>query len=284
MRRISHTSSSVGFAADVCSQPQCRAVSPRTAVRIIPCLDIRAGRVVKGTQFRDLVDSGDPAELAARYEAEGADEIALLDISATQEDRKAAPDTVASVRDAISIPLTVGGGIRSVSDACRLLESGADRVSINSAAVRDPSLVGELSRRFGVQCVVVAIDVKKSGTEGVCAWNVCIEAGTIMCTGLDVAAWARRCSLEGAGEILLTSIDRDGTASGYDLPLLRNVCGSIEVPVIASGGASRPEHFLGGIEAGARAVLAAGVFHRGELKIETLKRYLSAQDVEVRPC
>jgi len=272
----------VADATDGDSPCRCRTASPGTAVRIIPCLDIRAGRVVKGRRFRDLVDSGDPAELAARYEAEGADEIALLDIRATRENREPARDTVTSVRDAISIPLTVGGGIRSVSDACGLLDSGADRVSINSAAVRDPSLVGQLARRFGVQCVVVAIDAKKTDTAGADAWEVWTGAGATY-TSLDAGEWARRCALEGAGEILLTSIDRDGTASGYDLPLLRNICGSIRVPVIASGGASRPAHFLGGIEAGARAVLAAGVFHRGELEIKTLKRYLLAHDVEVRP-
>ena len=252
-----------------------------TAIRIIPCLDVKAGRVVKGTRFVNLVDSGDPAALAQRYEAEGADEIALLDISATQEDRNTTLDSVVAVREVLSIPLMVGGGVRSVSDACRLLDSGADRVSINSAAVRNPSILRDLATRFGVQCVVAAIDAKRMVKDDKVRWTVWIEAGSVD-TGLDAVEWARRAAGEGAGEILLTSIDRDGTGQGYDLELLRQLCAAVKVPVVASGGASQYSDFLKGINAGARAVLAAGVFHRGEIEIGALKDYLYEQGVEVR--
>ncbi|MCX7027558.1 MAG: imidazole glycerol phosphate synthase subunit HisF [Spirochaetes bacterium] len=248
-----------------------------TATRVIPCLDIKGGRVVKGVKFENLVDSGDPCILAARYEAEGADEIALLDISATLEERKTALGAVAAVRAAISIPISVGGGIRSLEDAQRLLEAGADRVSVNSAAVRNPDLVSRLAGRFGVQCVVVAIDARRGGS----GWEVVVDAGTTG-TGLDVIAWARTCAENGAGEILLTSIDRDGTGLGYDVDLVRAVAEASGIPVIASGGAILPKHFLDGVEAGASAILGAGVFHRGELSILELKEYLSENGVEVR--
>ncbi len=252
-----------------------------TAIRIIPCLDVKARRVVKGTRFVNLVDSGDPAALARRYEAEGADEIALLDISATQEDRNTTLDSVVAVREVLSIPLMVGGGVRSVSDACRLLDSGADRVSINSAAVRNPSIFRDLATRFGVQCVVAAIDAKRVAKDDKVRWTVWIEAGSVD-TGLDAVEWARRAAGEGAGEILLTCIDRDGTGQGYDLELLRQLCAAVKVPVVASGGASKYQDFLEGVNAGARAVLAAGVFHRGEIEIGALKDYLYEQGVEVR--
>ncbi|MDP2790210.1 MAG: imidazole glycerol phosphate synthase subunit HisF [Rectinemataceae bacterium] len=254
-----------------------------TALRVIPCLDIKGGRVVKGVKFENLVDSGEPAILAARYEAEGADEIALLDISATLEERKTALEAVAAVRKAVSIPISVGGGIKSVEDAERLLNAGADRVSVNSAAVRDPGLVSKLAERFGVQCVIVAIDARRKDracAEGLC-WEVVIDAGK-RATGLDAVEWARRCASLGAGEILLTSIDRDGTGLGYDIELVSAIAAASPIPVIASGGATKPEHFLAGVHAGARAILGAGAFHRKELAIADLKRYLSKFDVEVR--
>ncbi len=252
-----------------------------TATRIIPCLDIKGGRVVKGVRFENLVDSGAPAELAARYEAEGADEIALLDISATLEERKTALESVAAVRRSVSIPISVGGGIKSVEDAERLLNAGADRVSVNSAAVRDPGLISALAERFGVQCVVVAIDARRRAANEAESWEVVIDAGK-SATGLDAVEWARRCAALGAGEILLTSIDRDGTGLGYDCALVKAIADAARIPVIASGGATRPEHFLDGVRAGASAVLGAGAFHRKELAIVDLKRYLSVCRVEVR--
>lgn len=255
-------------------------LSRGTATRVIPCLDIKGGRVVKGVRFENLVDSGDPAALAARYEAEGADEIALLDISATLEERKTALEAVAAVRKAVSIPISVGGGVRGVEDAARLLNAGADRVAANSAAVRDPGLVSALAERFGVQCVIVAIDARRlPGTEP--RWEVVIEAGKTK-TGLDAVEWARRCAALGAGEILLTSIDRDGTGLGYDAELVSAVSAAAPIPVVASGGATKPQHFLDGVAAGAGAVLGAGAFHRGELAIADVKRYLSERGVEVR--
>ncbi len=270
-----------------------------TAVRIIPCLDVRGGRVVKGVRFGNLVDSGDPAELSARYESEGADEIAMLDISATLEERKTATATVERIRKAVSIPVLVGGGIRSVEDAKRLLSAGADRVSVNSAAVADPALISRLAERFGVQCVVLAVDAGKrrardsdvstpaglpSGLAADSAgalWEVFVHSGG-KSTGIDPVAWCVLGEKLGAGEILLTAIDRDGTGSGYDVDLLRLVSRACGISVIASGGAARPEQFLEGIEAGAGALLAAGVFHRGELAVGDLKRYLASKNVEVR--
>lgn len=253
--------------------------SPRsTAARVIPCLDIKGGRVVKGVRFENLVDSGDPAELSLRYEREGADEIALLDISATIEERKTALDALKRVRAAVSIPISVGGGIKTVEDARRLLEAGADRVSVNSAAVRNPGLIPALAMRYGVQCVIAAIDAYSTSPG---EWKVAIDAGRTK-TGLDVRAWASACALAGAGEILLTSIDRDGTGLGYDLDLVSAVAEAAPIPLIASGGAAEPGHFLRGLEAGARAVLGAGVFHRSELSISDLKDYLARSGQEVR--
>jgi len=262
-----------------------------TATRIIPCLDIKGGRVVKGVKFENLVDSGEPAELARRYEEEGADEIALLDISATLEERRTALEAVAAVRAAVSIPISVGGGIRTVEDAERLLNAGADRVSVNSAAVRDPGLIGRLAERFGVQCVIVAIDAKRrrSGkgkgkselAAAAMSWEVVIDAGKTP-AGLDAVEWARRCAALGAGEILLTSIDRDGTGLGYDSNLVSAIAEAARIPVVASGGATKPEHFLGGVNAGASAVLGAGAFHRRELTIMDLKNSLANNGVEVR--
>ncbi len=254
-----------------------------TAVRVIPCLDIKGGRVVKGVKFENLVDSGDPATLSARYEAEGADEIALLDISATIEERATALESVKAVRAKVSIPISVGGGIRKIEDAERLLNAGADRVSVNSAAVRSPELVTALAERFGVQCVIVAVDARRlpAGEGEPPRWEVVIDAGRTG-TGLDAVEWAKRCAALGAGEILLTSIDRDGTGLGYDEDLVAAIATAAGIPVIASGGATRMQHFLGGLKAKAGAVLAAGAFHRGELAIGDLKAYLDDEQMEVR--
>ena len=275
-----------GAAAPPEERPSAGGAAPRgemprgTATRVIPCLDIKGGRVVKGVRFENLVDSGDPAALAARYETEGADEIALLDISATLEERKTALEAVAAVRKAVSIPVSVGGGVRGVEDAARLLNAGADRVAVNSAAVRDPGLVSALAEHFGVQCVIAAIDARRlPGPQP--RWEVVIEAGRTK-TGLDAVEWARRCASLGAGEILLTSIDRDGTGLGYDAELVAAVAAAAPIPVVASGGATKPQHFLDGVAAGAGAVLGAGAFHRGELAIAEVKRYLSERGVEVR--
>ncbi len=256
------------------------------ALRVIPCLDVDGGRVVKGTRFVDLKDAGDPVELSLRYEAEGADEIAFLDISATIENRNTALKSIKAVREAIGIPLAVGGGIRGVADAARILEAGADRVAVNSAASRDPGLVDELAARFGVQCVILAVDARKiaaggAGEGGAPSWEVVIDAGR-RGTGRDAIAWSREGASRGAGEILLTSIDRDGTGSGYDLDLLSAVAAASGIPVVASGGASRLEHFVDGARAGARALLAAGAFHRGELSIGDVKRSLAEAGMEVR--
>jgi imidazole glycerol-phosphate synthase subunit HisF len=258
-------------------------MKPVGALRIIPCLDVDEGRVVKGVKFVNLEDAGDPVELSLRYEAEGADEIAFLDISATIEGRKTALESIRRVREAIGIPLLVGGGVRAAEDAARLLEAGADRVAVNSAAVREPGLIDELASRFGVQCVVLAIDARRipSGGGAPVKWEVVIEAGRKV-TGLEAVEWAKEGASRGSGEILLTSIDRDGTGSGYDLELLRAVTSAASVPVVASGGASGGDHFVEGARAGARALLAAGVFHRGELSIRDVKAALAAVGMEVR--
>ncbi len=245
--------------------------------RIIPCLDVKGGRVVKGVRFRDLRDAGDPVELAARYEEEGADELVFLDISATEEQRKPLYDLVRSVAGTISIPFTVGGGVSSLEDFGRLLDSGSDKVSINTAAVRDPSLIERASREYGSQAVVVAIDAKRRGD----GWEVYVTGGKEP-TGLDAVEWASRAASLGAGEILLTSIDRDGTRLGYDLELTGAVLAAVGVPVIASGGAGEPRHFLEVFRLGADAALAAGIFHYGDLNIRDLKAYLASNGVEVR--
>jgi len=247
------------------------------AKRIIPCLDVRGGRVVKGVMFSDLRDAGDPVELAARYEEEGADELVFLDISATEEQRKPLYRVVRDVAGSITVPFTVGGGVSSVEDFGRLLDSGADKVSINTAAVRDPSLIAAASREYGSQAVVVAIDAKRRDGW----WEVRVVGGKEP-TGIDAAEWAERAASLGAGEILLTSIDRDGTRLGYDLELTSAALSRVSVPVIASGGAGSPEHFLEAFRVGADAALAAGLFHYGGLRIGDLKAYLAARGVEVR--
>ncbi|GIU98828.1 MAG: imidazole glycerol phosphate synthase subunit HisF [Actinomycetota bacterium] len=249
------------------------------AKRVIPCLDVDAGRVVKGTRFVDLVDAGDPVELAARYDREGADELVFLDITATVEGRNATLDVIARTAEQVFIPLTVGGGVRSEDDVRALLRAGADKVAINTAAVRDPALLARCAERFGTQCMVIAIDAKRRGD----GWEVYVDAGRTP-TGLDAVAWAREATVErGAGEVLLTSMDRDGTGEGYDLELLRAVAEAVPVPVVASGGAGRLEHFAQALTEGrADAVLAASRFHFEEMTIAAVKEYLAGQGIPVR--
>lgn len=250
--------------------------------RIIPCLDVRDGRVVKGVRFGNLKEAGDPRMQAARYEAEGADEIVVLDVSATLEGRQAMLETIAQVRSALSIPLTCGGGVRGVVDAEAMLRAGADKVAVNSAAVAKPELIAELSQRFGAQCTVLAIDAARQDAQHVEAgWCVVTRAGTQR-EPLDAIDWARRGEAFGAGEILLTSWDKDGTREGYDLDLLRSVTQAVRVPVIASGGAETVQHFVDGIEAGASAVLAASIFHYDNVAVRDLKKDLQTHGVEVR--
>lgn len=248
------------------------------ARRIIPCLDVSHGRVVKGIRFQGLRDAGDPAERAALYEAQGADEIVILDVSATPEGRGHQLETVTRVREVLSIPLTVGGGIRSEEDVWRLLEAGADKVSINTAAVERPTLLSEIAVRFGRQCCVLAIDAALRDGR----FEVLVKGGREG-TGKDAVAWAREGEARGAGEILLTSWDRDGTRSGYDLALTRAVASAVRIPVIASGGADTPEHLAEALEAGADAVLAASIFHDGDRTVAEVKRFLAARGVVVRP-
>jgi imidazoleglycerol phosphate synthase cyclase subunit len=247
-------------------------------VRIIPCLDVRAGRVVKGVRFANLVDAGDPAELAAAYEADGADELMLLDVTATGERRATAADTVRRVRARISIPLTVGGGVRGADDAAALLDAGADKVGVNTAAVARPGLLDELAARFGAQCTVIAIDAARRGPGG---FEVVVRSGSER-TGIDAVAWAAEAAARGAGEVLLTSFDRDGTKAGYDLELVAAVAAAVGVPIVASGGAAAAEHMVAAVAAGASAVLAASIFHFGELTVAELKARLAALGLEVR--
>lgn len=248
--------------------------------RIVPCLDVADGRVVKGVRFAGLRDAGDPVELARAYADHGADELVFLDITATRDGEPTAARLAESVARAVPIPFTVGGGLRSIDDMRRVLDAGADKIAINTAAVRRPELVAGGAERFGSQAVVVAIDAaRRSGPDG---WDVRVTAGSES-AGLDVIEWARRAAELGAGELLLTSFDRDGTKQGYDLDLLRAVCSTVRIPVIASGGAGTPEHFAEAFEAGASAALAASLFHYEELTIPELKRSLAALGVPVRP-
>ncbi|HPM77816.1 MAG TPA: imidazole glycerol phosphate synthase subunit HisF [bacterium] len=246
--------------------------------RIIPCLDVKDGRVVKGIKFQGLRDAGSPAELARVYEQQGADELVLLDVSATPEGRKTALSTVRDVRRVLSIPLTVGGGIRSIADARNLLEAGADKVGLNTAAVNDPPLLTAIAEQFGRQCTVLAVDAKQTAPG---KWQVVVLSGTTD-LDLDVIDWVQTACEMGAGEILLTSWDRDGTRSGYDLALTAAVAGAVYVPVIASGGANDPQQLLEGLQAGADAVLAASIFHYGEWTVRQIKDYLAERNVEVR--
>jgi imidazole glycerol-phosphate synthase subunit HisF len=246
--------------------------------RVIPCLDVADGRVVKGVNFVDLVDEGDPVELAARYADEGADEICFLDISATPEGRGTMLDVVRRTASNVFIPLTVGGGVRQPDDMKAVLRAGADKVSVNTAAVTDPELLAECSRRFGRQCVVLAIDARRTGD----GFEVVVEGGRRP-TGIDAIEWARRGVELGAGEILLTSMDRDGTKDGFDLELTRAVSRAVEVPVIASGGAGTTGHCIEAIDrGGASAVLAASIFHRREIDIADLKRAMADAGIPVR--
>jgi imidazole glycerol-phosphate synthase subunit HisF len=251
------------------------------SIRLIPCLDVDAGRVVKGVQFVDLTDEGDPVELAARYDAEGADEITFLDITASSDGRDTMVSVVARTAEQVFIPLTVGGGVRTADDARRLLRAGADKVGVNTAAVERPALVRDIADQFGGQCAVVAIDAKASpdGT----GWEVFTHGGRTP-TGRDAVAWAVRCAENGAGEILLTSMDRDGTRDGFDLELTRTVVDAVDVPVVASGGVGRLQHLVdGALAGGADAVLAASVFHRREFTISEAKAYMARHGVTVRP-
>jgi cyclase len=248
------------------------------AKRIIPCLDVTAGRVVKGVNFVDLRDAGDPVEIAARYDGEGADELAFLDITASSEERDLLLHVIEAVASRVFIPLTVGGGVRKVEDVRRLLNAGADKVSINTAAVQNPELVREASGIVGCQCIVVAIDAKKSGA----SWEVFTHGGR-KAAGLDALEWAKRMEAAGAGEILLTSMDRDGTREGFDLALTRAVADAVGVPVIASGGVGAPQHMAAGVlEGGADAVLAASVFHFGDFSVRQVKEHMRARGIEVR--
>ena len=250
------------------------------AKRIIPCLDIRDGRVVKGVHFVNLRDAGDPVEQARLYDAAGADELVFLDISATPEGRATGVDVVRSVADQVYMPLTVGGGVTELKDIRRLLLAGADKVSLNSAAVRTPELLTEGALHFGSQCIVLAIDARR--VEGQTRWEVFVSGGRIP-TGLDAVEWAARGVALGAGEILLTSMDCDGTLAGYDLELTRRVAEAVNVPLIASGGAGRPEHFAEVLTTGkADAALAASLFHDGVLYIPDLKRMLAENNIPVR--
>jgi imidazole glycerol-phosphate synthase subunit HisF len=249
------------------------------AKRVIPCLDVDGGRVVKGVRFQELRDAGDPVELAAHYDREGADELVFLDITATIEGRAATMDVISRTAEQVFIPLTVGGGVQDDDDVHALLAAGADKVSVNSAAVRDPTMLSRCAERFGTQCMVIAIDAKRSGP----GWEVHVDAGRTP-MGRDAVAWAAEATARhGAGEVLVTSMDRDGTGEGYDLELLRAIAGAVAVPVVASGGAAVPEHFAEALTEGrADAVLAASRFHDGELTIREVKDHLADRGITVR--
>ena len=250
------------------------------AKRLIPCLDVDRGRVVKGVQFVSLRDAGDPVECAARYDAEGADELVFLDITASSDARPIVLDMVRRVADTVFLPFTVGGGVRSVEDADALLRAGADKVGVNTAAVSDPALLARLAHRFGSQAVVLAIDARRKDASS--SWEVFVHGGRTP-TGRDVVAWAREAAERGAGEILLTSMDRDGTKDGFDLPLTRAVAEAVRVPVVASGGCGTVEHMAEVLTEGkASAALAASIFHFGEVRIADAKAQLRAAGVEVR--
>jgi cyclase len=255
------------------------------ARRIIPCLDVKDGRVVKGVNFVDLRDAGDPVEVAQRYDDEGADEVTFLDITASHERRKIILDVVSQTAETVFMPLTVGGGVREIQDVRDLLNAGADKVAINTAAVQNPAFVEEACRRFGSQCIVVAIDAKrvtKQTASDAFSWEVYIHGGRTP-TGLDAIDWASLMERSGAGEILLTSMDRDGTKEGYDIPLTRAIVDAVRVPVIASGGVGTLEHIYEGLTAGgATAALAASIFHYREYTVQQCKDYLAARGVPVR--
>ena len=247
-------------------------------LRVIPCLDVKDGRVVKGVNFVSLRDAGDPVEQAAVYDAAGADELTFLDITASHEDRGTILDVVSRTAARVFLPLTVGGGIRAVEDMRRLLLAGADKCSINSAAIARPELIREAAQKFGSQCVVVAADAKRTGPD---RWSIFTHGGR-RDTGIDAVQWCQQAAAFGAGEILLTSMDRDGTGIGFDLDLLRRVCGAVRVPVIASGGVGTLQHFVEGAQAGATGLLAASVFHFGTFTITEVKEALNDSNLPVR--
>lgn len=249
--------------------------------RIIPCLDVRDGRVVKGVRFQGLRDAGCPVQQARAYEAQGADELVMLDVSATPEARGTAAHTVETVRAEISIPLCVGGGVRTADNAATLLDAGADKVGVNSAAVANPALITEIAERFGAQCTVVAIDAARPEGDPAGSWQVVTRSGTQR-EPLDAVAWAIECERRGAGEILLTSWDRDGTGEGYDTDLLSAITSVVNIPVIASGGVSTLDHLVDGVRAGASAVLAASIFHDGVYTIKEAKAAMAGAGLEVR--
>ena len=252
------------------------------AKRIIPCLDVTAGRVVKGVNFVGLRDAGDPVEIARRYNEQGADELTFLDITASSDARELIVGVVEAVAEQVFIPLTVGGGVRSVADVQRLLNAGADKVSINTAAVQDPRLVQQATARYGSQCIVVAIDARRAPGPGAPRWEVYTHGGR-KATGLDAVEWGRRMEAAGAGEILLTSMDRDGTKAGFDLELTRAFSDALSIPLIASGGVGNLDHLAEGILQGrADAVLAASVFHYGEFTVRQAKEHLAKRGIEVR--
>jgi cyclase len=248
------------------------------ARRLIPCLDVKDGRVVKGINFLELRDAGDPVEQAAAYDAQGADEVCFLDISASPEGRSTLVDVVARTADQVFAPLTVGGGVRSIADAERLLEAGADKIAVNTAAIRTPQLVADIAARFGNQAIVVAVDAKRRGDR----WEVFSHGGRTP-EGLDALDWCRKVAALGAGELLVTSMDRDGTGQGYDTELITAVATTVTIPVIASGGVGALEHLALGLEAGADAVLAASIFHFGQHTIGEAKLYLASRGIEIRP-
>jgi cyclase len=252
------------------------------AKRVIPCLDVDRGRVVKGTKFLDMRDAGDPVEVAARYEAEGADELVFLDITASHEGRDIMLDVVRRTAEVIFMPLTVGGGIRTLEDIRALLNAGSDKVSINSAACKDPEFVRAAARKFGSQCIVVNIDPKRVRKNGAEVWEVHINGGRLP-TGLEAVPWAQEVERVGAGEIVLTCMDADGTQNGYDLEMTAAVSGAVSVPVVASGGAGKPEHLADAIQIGhADAALAAGIFHFGKCTIRQVKETMKSRGIPVR--
>ena len=254
------------------------------AVRVIPCLDVDAGRVVKGVNFENLRDAGDPVELAARYDAEGADELCFLDVTASSSGRATMLEVVRRTAEQVFIPLTVGGGVRSVADVDALLRAGADKVSVNTAAIANPELLGELSQQFGSQCIVLSVDARTVPADAAptpSGWEVTTHGGR-RGTGIDAVAWARRGAELGVGEILLNSMDADGTKNGFDLPMVSAVRGAVSVPIIASGGAGAAGHFAPAVQAGADAVLAASVFHFGELSIGAVKAAMATKGITIR--
>ncbi len=252
------------------------------AKRVIPCLDVHEGRVVKGTNFVNLRDAGDPVQIAQRYELEGADELVFLDITASHENRAIMLDVVRRTAEQVFMPLTVGGGIRTIEDIRRLLQAGCDKVSINSTACKNPDFVRQASERFGAQCIVVNIDPKRVLRDGREFWEVHINGGRTP-TGLEAVEWARQVEALGAGEIVLTSMDRDGTKDGYDLPITAAVSDAVQIPVVASGGAGHPLHLIQAIQTGhADAVLAASIFHFGEFTIQETKRMMAEHGIPVR--